>query len=486
MKKILYLPIETIVRELDARLLLAHQAVNRNYYVIIGQKHNVFKTAEILKSGIFFYKSHGADNFPREKKSDKVEFKYISLDEEGLVFVDDNEYLRNSKPNELEHLDIVFTWGSYQRDLLVKENLNLKEKTIPVGNPRFDLLRPEFNILYKHSSEKIQKKRGRYILINTRFAAGNYSRLYGCSYIESRQHQFIKIIGRPATRDEKNFLLREEKYNKKMFNQYVEMIKFISSRFSDINFILRPHPSEDFLNWKNALIGLKNVHVIFKGSAIDWIMGALVVIHTGCTTGIESWALRKPVIAYNPNKEGGIEPPLPNKFGMKIDNINKLYETLTKIVKGELKFEIKKEQLDIARSYIKSITGDYSTTRFLNSLDNMFYIEKIKLREMDKNIFGKLRYVETIRSAVKIKILKILSKYQPLIKRVLGKNFSNYIYGYFKKYPGLFAQFKKFPCLKSDDIKKRLATYDEIFYKKSTNSYLIKKIATDTFLICKK
>jgi hypothetical protein len=264
------------------------------------------------------------------------------------------------------------------------------------------------------------------------------------------------------------------------------MIKEISKKFPDANFIIRPHPSEDILNWKNALSGLKNVHVIFEGSAIDWIMGALVVIHTGCTTGIESWALRKPVIAYNPNKEEGIEPPLPNKFGMKIDNIKKLYETLTKIVKGELKFEIKKEQLDIARSYIESVTGDYSATRFLNSLDNMFYRENIRLKEMDKNIYRKLRCVETIRSTAKIKILKILSKYQPLIKRVLGKNFSNYIYEYFKKYPGLFAQFKKFPDLKSGEIKERLFTYDKVFYKKSTNNYLIKKIATDTFLICKK
>lgn len=486
MKKILYLPIETIARELDARLLLTHQAVNSGYSVILGQKHNIFKAAEILKKGIYFYKSHGVKNFPKDKNSNEKEFKFISLDEEGLVFVDDKEYIRNSKPHELEHLDIVFTWGSYQRNLLIKEDSELKEKTIPVGNPRFDLLRPEFNVLYSSASEKICKKWGKYILINTRFVPGNFSRLYGCSYIESRKHQFITIIGRNPTKDEENHFLEEEKYNKKMFKQYVEMLKFLSPRFPDIKIILRPHPSEDIINWKRALKGLENVHVIFKGNAVDWIMGALAVIHTGCTTGIESWVLQKPVIAYNPNTEKGIEPPLPNKFGLKITSMEKLYETLVDIVKGNSGLKTDKEQLNIAKSYIESITGDYSVTRFLDTLDNMLNMKSIESGDINNSIYSKLQGTESIKGAVKIRILKFLSKYQPLIKKVFGKKIADIIYGYFKKYPGLFAQFKKFPELKLNEIKDKLSIYDKILYKSHTNDYLIQKIATDTYLIDRK
>jgi len=486
MTKILYLPIETIARELDARLLLTHKAVDRGYSVVIGEKHNVFKAAEILKNGIYFYKSHGVKNFPKDKNSNEKEFKFISLDEEGLVFVDDDEYLRNSKPHELEHLDIVFTWGSYQRNLLVKENPDLEIKTIPVGNPRFDLLRPEFKALYNPLSEKICKKWGKYVLINTRFAAGNFSRLYGCSYVESREHQFITIIGRAPTKIEENHFLEEEKYNKKMFKQYVEMLRFLSPRFPDIKFILRPHPSEDIINWKESLKDLDNVYVKFEGSAIDWILGAVAVIYTGCTTGIESWALKKPVIAYNPNTEKGIEPPLPNKFGLKITSMEKLYKVLLNVVKGKFKLKTNKEQLKIAKSYIESITVDYSVTRFLDTLDNMLNMKSIESGNINNNIYSELKSMENIKGAIKIRILKLLSKYQPLIKKIFGKKISDIIYGYFKKYPGLFAQFKKFPELKLNEIKDRLSIYDKILYKGYIHDYVVKKIATDTYLIGKK
>jgi len=485
MIKILYLPIETIVRELNARLLLAHQAVNRGYSVITGDKYNVYKAAEILKSGIYFYKSHGVKNFPKKVSCD-TEFKFISLDEEGLVFVNDNKYLLNSKPYELEHLDMVFTWGSYQRDLLIKENPGLRKKTVAIGNPRFDLLRPEFKVLYDSESRKICKKWGKYILINTNFAPGNFSRLYECSYVESRVHQFFTIIGRAPTEEEKNFIVEEAKYYRELFERYVEMIKVISAKFPDINFVLRPHPSEDIINWKEALKNLRNVHVVFKGSAIDWIIGALVVIHTGCTTGIEAWALQKPVIAYNPNTKKGIEPPLPNKFGVKVTDIGELYKVLADVIKGNFKLKIDKKQLEIAKSYIESITGDYSVTRFLDVLDNMLDMNNVESAEINNRTYSRIKSIENIIGATKIKILKLLSKYQPLIKKICGEKISGYIYGYFKKYPGLFAQFKKFPKLEAGEIKNRLTIYDKVLYKGHIHNYVIKKIATDTYLVVMK
>jgi len=128
LEKIFYLPIETIAREFDARMLLTHEALSRGYSIIIGQRSTVYKAAEVIQDGIYFYKSHGYENFPKSKDQKNKVFKYISLDEEGLVFVDDKQYLVQSKPDKLSHLDIVFTWGSYQRNLLVKENPELEKR----------------------------------------------------------------------------------------------------------------------------------------------------------------------------------------------------------------------------------------------------------------------------------------------------------------------------------------------------------------------
>ena len=477
MKKILYLPIETIAREFDARMLITHQALLRGYAVITGQKENVYKAANIIGQGIYFYKSHDSGNFPKNKTED---LKYITLDEEGLVFVDDNEYLRNSKPYELDHLDIVFTWGSYQQKLLIKANPELKNKVIPVGNSRFDLLRPEFKPVFGQISEKIRNKWEDYVIINTRFAPGNFSRLYGCSYVESRKHQYNVFIGRNPTEAEFDFLEQESQYYEELFIQYVEMLKSISPKFPDINFILRPHPSEDILNWKEALRGLKNVHVIFEGTAIDWILGALMVIHTGCTTGIEAWALKKPVIAYNPNKKTGIEPPLPNKFGIKVDTPDGLFRIIDDAINGKLKKQDNK-QINVLHSYIESIKGEYSVVRFLDALDKTF-----RLSSLDDAVFLDMSGMESVKRAFKIKVLKFLSKYQPVIKKYTGGKINEFIYNRFKKYPGLMTQFKKFPVLNKKDIKNKLNIYDKILKNGQFSDYITKKIATDTYFILKK
>jgi surface carbohydrate biosynthesis protein len=485
MKKILYLPIETIVRELDSKLLLAHRALSRGYTVIIGQKSNVFKAANKLGFGIYFYKHNTFGNFPKQHDPGKPAFKYSALDEEGLVFLNDEAFIRRSKPNELKHLDIIFTWGSYQRNLLIENNPELDSKTIAVGNPRFDLLRPEFASTFKSEQKRLNKRWGKYVLINTRFAKGNFSRFYSCSYIEYNKHKNKKRAKGPLSESEISFILEEEKYWKKKFIQYQEMLTILSQKFPELNFILRPHPSEDIKNWKNALKGVKNVHVITEGSVISWIMGALAVIHTGCTTGIESWALQKPVIVYNPDPDYKIEPPLPNKFGHVIGNIDGICKIIEDIVNGKFQNN-SSDQLETAYSFIDSIKGNLSAERIIDTFDSLSVYPDNNNGNLEKIVYSKLRNLENISTTLKFKIVKTLIKYQHFIRVITGKRITNYIFGRFAKFPGLLNQFQKFPGLRLKYIKKRLVFFDLIFYNKKPVKYILKKIATDTFLIDKK
>ena len=63
--------------------------------------------------------------------------------------------------------------------------------------------------------------------------------------------------------------------------------------FSETNFVVRPHPSDDRQTFVNAFEGLKNVHVISEGSVIPWLIASKFVIHNECTTAIESYLLEK-------------------------------------------------------------------------------------------------------------------------------------------------------------------------------------------------
>lgn len=482
MKKILFLPIETIARELDAKLLLTHRALSRGYSVVIGQKNNVFKAAEKLGYGIYLYKSHERSNFPKSNNLGMSDYIYTALDEEGLVFLSDKAYIARAIPNKIDHLKIVFTWGQYQCNLLIKENPSLKSKIYSVGNPRFDLLRPEFLPLYKSTVKKLSSTWGRYVLINTNFSAGNFSRHYGCDYMKHNEHLCAKMKGRTLLKSERDYFIKEEKYYKKLFYQYREMIMVLSSKFPDLNFILRPHPTEDHKNWEEALEGLQNVHTIFEGSVVNWIQGSIAVIHTGCTTGIESWALHKPVIVYNPSPEKGIEPELPNRFGINIKNISRICKVLENIISGRAKNTFD-EQIETAHLFVESIKGELSAERIMYAYDNILDKHKIKSQDLEKSVYIKLQGLESRKRALKFMIVKFLRKHQSGIRKLTGKKISDYIYNKFQKYPGLISQFQKFPGLSSKFILNKLIIFDSIFKKKSVKDYLIRKIATDTYII---
>ena len=485
MKKLLYLPVETIARELDAKLLLAHRALSRGYIVIIGQKSNVFKAADQLGYGIYFSKGHGIKSFPTPQNSKDSDFICTALDEEGLTFLNDKFYLERAKPQKLEHLKIVFTWGSYQRNLLLKENPSLESKIVAVGNPRFDLLRPEFSLLYESAREKIYKTWGKYILINTSFSAGNFSRHYGCSYIEYQRHSFRGNRNRSLFQSEYDYLLRREKYHKDLFNRYKELLQKTSSKFPDLNFIVRPHPSEDHENWREALKGIRNVHVVYKGSAIDWIIGAMAVIHAGCTTGIETWALRKTLITYIPNHKTGVQPELPEKFGLRVGNINEVFRILESVIEGKSHSTFD-EQIETAQPFIESIKGKISAERIMDVIDDLVSVRKFKNRDSEGSVYLKLHNLESIKRAWKFKILKWMIKHRPAIRRLAGRRLSDYIFSLFKKYPGLLNQFQKFPGLGPEYINSRLLIFDSIFNQEINKSYSVRKIATDTYIIDKK
>ena len=190
----------------------------------------------------------------------------------------------------------------------------------------------------------------------------------------------------------------------------------------------------------------------------------------------------KQVIAYNPNTKSGIEPPLPNKFGLKVNNVKDLGNIVNDVLGGESK-KISGKQMEIANAFITSVEGDYSVRRFMDALDSLPDKGGTESKNREKNIYMKLSGIENFKGAVKIKILKFLSKYQPLIKKYAGRKISSFVYDRFKKYPGLMAQFKKFPGLKKKEIRNRLAIYDKILNDGRSNEYCIKKIATDTYFI---
>ena len=61
-KKIIYITIESVKRELNSKTLLALKALKRNYRVVIGQKGSLRQLIKDTNPGIVILKSFGPKN----------------------------------------------------------------------------------------------------------------------------------------------------------------------------------------------------------------------------------------------------------------------------------------------------------------------------------------------------------------------------------------------------------------------------------------
>lgn len=296
----LYLPVEVKVRELDAKLLLAYYAVKEGYRVIIGEHKMVELASTFYPKGIFFSKGYPRGFRKRIITNAKNNGHIVvELDEEGLLINDTVQYLKSRMVEDMLYLVTQeYCWGNLQKQIITRAYPKTEQKCFVVGNPRFDLLTPKFNGIYKKDAENIRNKYGEFVLINTRFST--YNSLQGFQ-INNKHPMNI--------------------YFKELYDRFIEMIKFLCKKNPRINFVIRPHPGESFESYNNELSSLKNAYVIHEGNIIKWLMAASVVIHNGCTSSIEASLLRKPIISYIPISSKKYDVELPDLLGMKASTI---------------------------------------------------------------------------------------------------------------------------------------------------------------------
>ncbi|WP_431800935.1 surface carbohydrate biosynthesis protein [Halobacillus andaensis] len=304
MKKIIYLPIEIKARELDAKLLFTYYALHKGYRVIIGEQLMVEEASIILGPGIFFSKGY-SERYRRRvvTKAHRANHTIVELDEEGFIFHDPSKYIKERMNEKMMPLIAQeYCWGPYQQDTIVQAYPEVVSRCYLTGNPRFDLLKKKYRSLYEAKAEVLQEQYGDFILINTRFALYNHFR------------------GKNKTAEDTDAAA----YIQKLYFAFLKMVKALSIQFPSEKIVVRPHPSEDVQSYKKELASYKNVIVRNDGCSTEWITASRVVIHNGCTTGIEAVLLETPVISYLPFEDARYDVVLPNSAGVKASSLEEL------------------------------------------------------------------------------------------------------------------------------------------------------------------
>ena len=363
-KPLLFLPIETKVREYHGKLLLSLLAAERGFQVILGGQRNIRKIVHSFARGTYIDKSVASTKKKWMRWCKKLGLTVVAWDEEGLVYFDDGIYSELRLCEEvLGETALFFTWGDAQYETILSHFPEEKNRLVSVGNPRFDMMRPEIREFYSSAALKLKERYGPILLINTNFGFCNH--YHGMEAERKRLQTYPIAASRPGFFD--GWIEAQEK----IFFHFKKMVPRLREAFPRHSIIIRPHPSEDHSTWNKLIENLPHCYVNGEGNVHEWIYASDVLVHFNCTTAIEAYLLGVPAIAFQPESIGHYEQKLPNALSLKAHDIDELVTLVGKAVSkdiGKFFFNQDLERTAIAKKFISSIDGSLASERIVEAL----------------------------------------------------------------------------------------------------------------------
>lgn len=353
------LPIETINRELDFKIILATLLAKNNHKIYIGQHDFLMSLLPTLQGGVYI----GKNIFSKRAELEKGEkykllkennFDIIYIHEEGAVFPGrEQDWIRIMKQQySLDHFDqndLILQWGDFQKRVDQERSNNLSILT--TGHPRFDLYKPKWSGFFKPETDKIKSEYKDFILIN-----GNYLANHGLgeSYLFSNKGGY-KVDDLTSRMNRVNYYT----YNSKQFVSMVELTHELAIKFPDLNFVYRPHPSENHDYYKIVFNGVSNIFVKHDGPVAPWILASKAVIHDGCTTALEATLASKPVINYKIELKEEFDIWLPNQMGIRASNLEQVVKYINDIKENKIQNEP-----NLASNEVKDLMYNFKADSF--------------------------------------------------------------------------------------------------------------------------
>lgn len=337
----LIMPVENQVRELDAKLLLACVAAGRGIPSIVGPKREVEFGIASFPRGVFLAKSLRIGNRKFFPLSRRLGHAIAAWDEEALVHLPDEIYYSRRLPGKgLEHVSHLFAWG--------EDNAQLWRRYpdmpagIPIhvtGNPRNDLLRAEVHPYYDAEAERIRRRYGDFILVNTNFNHVNA--------FHDGQNLFQRPplsggppeMGQAAAGMPRAYAEGLRGHKQRLFAHFLELIPMLEKAFPDHTVVVRPHPTESHEPYLSAALGCRRVAVTNAGNVVPWLKAAKVLVHNGCTTGVEAFVMRVPAVSYRPCVDPVYDEGfyrLPNRLSHACFGSAELLETVAGVLAGKV------------------------------------------------------------------------------------------------------------------------------------------------------
>jgi surface carbohydrate biosynthesis protein len=292
-----YLLIEEVNRELLSRQLIGREACNLGHPVVIGQQWWIADNLHNLKPGIVLFKGNNRYQAQFMGQAKRAGHRTASLDEESFVSSSDLEIAAQYHPMVAENCDLILVQGEFQRGVVKSRLPAARDRISLVGNPRGDILSRRAFLSHDPVVEQYRDAHGDYILVNTNFTKINPR--HGDTY------SFFELCRRAGVLDVPKYhpldwFLDGCKWERENLQALVVLIQACRERFGGVRIVIRPHPSERSEVWHKQFENVEGIDVIGEGDHLAWISGARLLLHSGCSTGLEAFLLGSPAISLTP------------------------------------------------------------------------------------------------------------------------------------------------------------------------------------------
>jgi surface carbohydrate biosynthesis protein len=352
------IPVETLNRELDGKLLLALHAAKRGLKPIIGGRTAINEALPSLPQSIFLSKGVRVSNRLMFWAAEQLGHIIVALDEESLVRYHDEALFMMYDKATFNRPRILFAWGRDNAELWRSFPGYGGAPIVASGNPRADMLRPEVRAFYADDVARIASRYGRFALFSSNFSFVNH-------YIPDFTR--FRVTGDASAERSGEILTGIKAHKKTLFDAFLRLIPDLARAIAPANLVIRPHPSENGATWQAAAQGLGNVDVVHEGPIAPWLMAAGVLVQNGCTSAVEAALLGTPAVSFRPVRNDEFDPPLPFAVSTQATTPAETIAATTDALAGRA--VVPPNAHEELAAHIASIDGALAVDRMLDAFD---------------------------------------------------------------------------------------------------------------------
>lgn len=251
----------------------------------------------------------------------KLGIRVAVLDTEGGILRSEYRELLNIvlESGALPAIDDYFLWGHRQYQAFRQQFGGTRPHLHLTGCPRFDLYSTEWSGLIPDPPSGDCD----YVLFATSFPLNNPR--------FTTPEQEIRNVQETMGLDEETMRKAMQAADRAL-EGFLSLVRTSCTMFSDVRFVLRPHPFEGEEVYRSRLSDLSNLRITREGNLNTWLKQAKCVVQLNSSVAFEAGLFGKPVVSLEMFQDANLEVQVASACSLKATTEDEYQELLTHLL----------------------------------------------------------------------------------------------------------------------------------------------------------